>query len=365
MTKSVYKNETIDFTQEPLFYGSDLNISGNPETKYPVFATINKQMKKFFWLPEGKDLSLSRSEYKNADDAVKHILISNLKYQTLLDSVQKRGPSHLFMPIVSNPDLESCILTWSFFEHIHEDSYRVIAETMLNKSSDLYDGLIDEPAIKRRVSAIVSKYDEAIKMNYLYARGEVSSYEAKRTTYLALVSVVILEGILFYNSFLSNFAITEKLHILEGANKIIKEILRDENLHLALTQTIITILKSGKEGDEWVQVITDCESEVFDMFDTAVNQESEWGKHLMSKGSILGLNEAIFTMFAQFRANRCLKMIGLRQVYEAKLNPCPWMDKWQSDDENQTKPQESELESYVEIVSMDVTLKRVLKGLKF
>lgn len=365
MARSVYKNEAIDFKSEPLLYGSALNISGNPDAKYSVFATINRQMKKFFWLPDGKDLSLSRSEYRNADKAVKHILISNLKYQTLLDSVQKRGPVHLFMPIVSNPDLESCVLTWSFFEHIHEDSYRVVAETMLDKSSELYDGLIDEPAIKKRVHAIVSKYDDAIQMNEKYARGEATLRQAKKATYLALVSIVILEGVLFYNSFLSNFAITEKLYILEGVNKIIKEILRDENLHLALTQTIITILKSGKEGQEWVDVISECESEVYEMFNLAVNQEKEWGTHLMSEGSILGLNENIFESFSQFRANRCLKMIGLRRVFETKNNPCPWISKWQSDDENQTKPQESELESYVSTVNIEGNKRKVLKGLKF
>ena len=315
------------------------------------------------WFPESKDLSLSRSEYAVADKAVQHILISNLKYQTLLDSVAKRAPIHIFSPIISNPDLESCVLTWSFFEHIHEDSYRHIAESMLDKPSELYGGLIDEPAIKSRVSAITSNYDKAINANDLWRQGKLPIKDAMKATYLAIVSVVILEGVLFFNSFLSNFAITEKLGILEGANKIIKEILRDENMHLALTTTLLAIHRSGKEGTIWQEVIAECEEEAYELFNVAVNQEREWGKYLISKGSILGLNEAIFESHTEYRANKCLKMIGLRQVYAQKTNPCKWMDKWMHDDENQTKLQEVENESYLSTVSFNGNIPRIFKGI--
>jgi len=352
MTKSVYNNKEVDFTKQPIFFGEDLNVSGNPKRKYPVFNTINKRMKGFMWFPESKDLSSARSEYAQADEAVKHIFISNLKYQTLLDSVQKRGPMQLFSPIISNPEFESVVLTWCFFEHIHEDTYRHIAETMLPRPEDLYDNLIEEPSIKKRVNEIVKHYDIAIIDIRKFEEGQISSFEVKKSVYKAIISILLLEGVLFYNSFISNFSITEKLNILEAPNKLIKEILRDENLHLAVTSSLVRILKSGKEGNEWVDAINECEDDVYEMFDIAVNQEKEWSKFLFSKGSILGFNEEILALNTEFRANQTLKMAGYNRKYNQKTNPIPWLSRWQSDDENQGKPQETELESYVEVVNI-------------
>ena len=44
----------------------------------------------------------------------------------MLDSVQGRGPALAFLPFVSLPELESCILTWDFMETIHSRSYTYI-----------------------------------------------------------------------------------------------------------------------------------------------------------------------------------------------------------------------------------------------
>ena len=104
---------------------------------------------------------------------------------------------------------------------------------------------------------------------------------------------------------------------------------------------------------------------MYELFRVATEQEKEWGKYLVSKGTILGLNETIFEKHTEYRANKCLKMIGLRQVYEQKTNPCKWMDKWMHDDENQAKLQETESEAYVSKVAIHGDTKRILKGIKF
>ncbi|MDI8746345.1 hypothetical protein MJM83_32255, partial [Salmonella enterica subsp. enterica serovar Montevideo] len=42
----------------------------------------------------------------------KHIFISNLKYQTLLDSIQGRSPNVALLPLISIPELETWVETW-------------------------------------------------------------------------------------------------------------------------------------------------------------------------------------------------------------------------------------------------------------
>ena len=70
---------------------------------------------------------------------------------------------------------------------------------------------------------------------------KISKYEIKKSLYKTLMSVNILEGVRFYVSFACSWAFAE-LKKMEGNAKIIKLIARDENLHLASTQTLLKLL---------------------------------------------------------------------------------------------------------------------------
>ena len=62
------------------------------QQKYPIFEKLNQQQLGFFWRPEEVSLQKDRNDYLQLSEEQKHIFTSNLKYQTLLDSVQGRGP---------------------------------------------------------------------------------------------------------------------------------------------------------------------------------------------------------------------------------------------------------------------------------
>ena len=53
----------------------------------------------------------------------------------MLDSVQGRGPCLAFLPFVSLPELEGCIVTWDFMETIHSRSYTYIIKKNLYSKS--------------------------------------------------------------------------------------------------------------------------------------------------------------------------------------------------------------------------------------
>ena len=56
-------------------------------------TNLHKRQLGFFWRPEEVSLQKDRADYLQLNDAQKHIFTSNLRYQTLLDSVQGRAPS--------------------------------------------------------------------------------------------------------------------------------------------------------------------------------------------------------------------------------------------------------------------------------
>ena len=171
--------------------------------------------------------------------------------------------------------------------------------------------------------------------------------DLKRSLYRAVANVNILEGIRFYVSFACSFAFGE-LKLMEGSAKIISLIARDENQHLALTQNILNYWKKGDDPD-MLEIAKEEEENLYSMFDKAVDEEKRWADYLFKDGSMIGLNDTLLKQYVEWIANRRMKAIGLKPVYDIPLknNPLPWTQHWISSKGLQVAPQETEVESYV------------------
>lgn len=120
MKYSIFNQTKNDQLQEPMFFGQSVNVSRYDQQKHPIFEQLIEKQLSFFWRPEEIDVSKDRQDYMNLAEHEKHIFISNLKYQTLLDSIQGRSPNAVLLPLVSIPELETWIETWSFSECVAE-----------------------------------------------------------------------------------------------------------------------------------------------------------------------------------------------------------------------------------------------------
>ncbi len=335
-------------TKQPMFFGEDLGVQRYDVFKYPIFDKLTQQQLGFFWRPEEISLQKDRNDYPNLRPEQKNIFTSNLKYQTMLDSVQGRGPCLAFLPFVSLPELESCIIVWDFMENIHSRSYTYILKNLYSDPSEVFDTIVTDEKIEKRASSVTKCYDELIEMGYKYIldKSKVDIYELKKRLYLALVTVNILEGLRFYVSFACSFAFGE-LKLMEGSAKIISFIARDESQHLAVSQRIINNYKDGENDKVMTKVIKDTEKQVYKMYDDAVGEEKRWATYLFEKGSMIGLSEKLLHQFVEYMANRRMRSIGLTPSYEQKSNPLPWVDYWLNSRNAQNAPQETEIESYV------------------
>ena len=341
------KAKGLDFTKQPMFFGEDLQVQQYSDMKYPIFDKLNQQQLGYFWRPEEVSLQKDRNDYAELRDEQKFIFTSNLKYQTMLDSVQGRGPCLAFLPFVSLPELEGCIVTWDFIETIHSRSYTYIIKNLYSQPSDIFDTIIEDERIEKRSASVTRTYDELIQLGYKWhlTPDKVDLQELKKKMYLAMVTVNILEGLRFYVSFACSFAFGE-LKLLEGSAKIISFIARDESQHLAMSQTVINNWRNGDDKD-MMPIMKECEKEVYTMYDEAVQEEKRWATYLFSKGSMIGLSEKLLHQFVEYMANRRMKAIGLNPVYDQKTNPLPWVDHWLNSRSLQNAPQETEIESYV------------------
>ena len=325
--------------------------------KYKQFDKLTDKQLGFFWRPEEVDVLKDANDFKNLTDHEKHIFTSNLKRQILLDSVQGRAPVEAFSPIVSIPELEAWIQTWTFSETIHSRSYTHIIRNVYADPSKIFDEMMDINEIMDCADDISKNYDELIEMtSYFNLLGEgthtvngkkvkISKYEIKKSLYKTLMSVNILEGVRFYVSFACSWAFAE-LKKMEGNAKIIKLIARDENLHLASTQTLLKLLP--KDDPDYIKIAKETEEECIKMFVDAVEQEKSWAEYLFKDGSMIGLNTALLNEYIEWICCKRMTAIGLKCPYSvSKTNPLPWTQKWIAGADVQVAPQETEISSYV------------------
>ncbi len=357
---TVFNSEVVDTKKQPMFFGKPLGIQRYDSYKYPVFDKLTTQQLGYFWRPEEVSLQKDRSDYQTLRPEQKHIFTSNLKYQIMLDSVQGRGPGMAFIPYCSLPELEACMEVWGFMEMIHSRSYTHIIKNVYADPSDVFDHILTDDRILERAASVTEAYNDFINAahqwdnsnDWKHALEEVpyaleSRYELKRKLFRAVANVNILEGIRFYVSFACSFAFGE-LKLMEGSAKIISLIARDENQHLAITQNILNKWKNG-DDPEMQQIFKEEEQWLISAFENCVNQEKLWAEYLFKDGSMIGLNDKLLQQYVEWVANRRMKAIRLKPIYDvpAKNNPLPWTEHWISSKGLQVAPQETEVESYI------------------
>ena len=357
---TVFNTEEVETTKQPMFFGKPLGIQRYDNYKYPVFERLTPQQLGYFWRPEEVSLQKDRSDYQLLRPEQKHIFTSNLKYQVMLDSVQGRGPGMAFAPYCSLPELEGCMKVWEFMEMIHSRSYTYIIKNVYSNPSDVFDTILTDDRILERAQSVTQAYDDFINGAHEYDQSnmwkdgwrgsyvsESTIYELKRKLFRAVANVNILEGIRFYVSFACSFAFGE-LKLMEGSAKIVSLIARDENQHLVITQQILNKWRNGDDPD-MKKIFKEEEPWFYKTFENAVNQEKLWSEYLFKNGSMIGLNEKLLQQYVEWIANKRMKAVGLKPVYDIaqRANPLPWTQHWISSKGLQVAPQETEVESYV------------------
>ena len=358
MSKSVFdSNNKKGHLEKTMFFDEAVDIARYDQVKYSQFENFTDKQLGFFWRPDEVDLGKDRKDFGDLTDHERHIFTSNLKRQILLDSVQGRSPNMAFLPVVSLPELETWIETWSFSETIHSRSYTHIIRNVYPNPSKVFDEITSIQEILDCAEDISKYYDDLIELSMWYQMlGEgshtvngkevvVDLYQLKKSLYKTIMSVNILEGVRFYVSFACSWAFAE-LKKMEGNAKIIKLIARDENVHLASTQQILKSII--KDDPDFKKIAEECQDECIKMFTDAVEQEKEWAEYLFKDGSMIGLNKELLSDYIEWIGNRRMHSVGLPSPYKvSQANPLPWTQKWISGAEVQVAPQETEITSYV------------------
>jgi ribonucleoside-diphosphate reductase beta chain len=339
--QTILNKKNVNYLEQPLFLGEDLSLQRYDKFKYPVFFDLYKKQLEFFWRPEEIELKKDRNDFKNDEIMTpneRFIFTSNLKYQTMMDSVICRGVPTL-LNYVSNPELEACMNVWQFFEQVHSYSYTYIIKNVYNDPSEILDSCLTDKEILNRADVAIKEYNALRELG-----NSTKKKNLKKQIYLTLISVNILEAIRFYVSFICAFAFAENKKMIGNAD-IIKLIKRDEALHLYNTQEIIKILRTVPE-EGFVEIASECEEEACRMFDSAATEEKAWSQYLFKDGSIIGLNDRVMSEYIDWLCMTRRKNIGLPYEKGYKNPIAGWTDPWMNSESVQVAPQEHEITSY-------------------
>jgi ribonucleoside-diphosphate reductase beta chain len=231
-------------------------------------------------------------------------------------------------------------------EGIHSYSYSYLLNNVYPNPSDFFDSIMSDTNIVNRANLIRDNYDKILGK-------DGSEKNIKDKIFNCLISMNVMEGLVFYVSFACSFYFGYKGQ-MEGNAKIIKLIQRDEAQHFSITQNILKILKEEKcEGFQ--EVYKDNEDKIYAMYEQGVKNESIWTEYLFSKGELMGLNSDIMTRYAKWLADTRLRSLGLKKIFNEKNPISGWMDSFLDSSKIQVAPQETEITSY-KIGSRDTKL---------
>ena len=350
MSKQQYNLTTkTDYLKRKMFLdpAGPVTIQRFEEVRYPKIADFEATARGFFWQPEEINLTKDSNDFKEASDAVKHIFTSNLLRQTALDSLQGRGPSQIFTPVVSLPELEALIYNWTFFEtNIHSRSYSHIIRNIYNMPKDVFNTIHDTQEIIDMASSVGKYYEDLHKINCAKELGQpVEEIEHVKAIWMALHASYALEAFRFMVSFATSLAMVEN-KIFIGNGNIISLILQDELLHKGWTAYIIN--QVIKDDSRFASIKQECEGEVYVLYADVIREEKAWADYLFNKGPVIGLNANVLKDFVDYTAVGALKEIGIKyQGNSPKSTPIPWFNKHSDTSKKQSALQETESTNYV------------------
>jgi ribonucleoside-diphosphate reductase beta chain len=350
MSQAQYNlNTKTDYLNRKMFLdpAGPVTIQRFEEVKYKKIADFEATARGFFWQPEEISLTKDSNDFKEASDAVKHIFTSNLLRQTALDSLQGRGPTQVFTPVCSLPEVEALMYNWGFFEtNIHSKSYSHIIRNIYNVPKDVFNTIHDTQEIIDMASSVGKYYDDLHRINCAKELGQpVEETEYIRAIWMALHASYALEAFRFMVSFATSLAMVEN-KIFIGNGNIISLILQDELLHKGWTAYLIN--QVIKDDQRFADIKGQCEAEVYALYADVIREEKDWADYLFKMGPVIGLNANVLKDFVDYTAVSALKDIGIKyQGNSPKSTPIPWFNKHTNSDKKQTALQENESTNYV------------------
>ncbi len=325
-----------DVAKRTIIKGDTTGLFQLNSTKYQWATSLYPVMIGNFWIPE-KVSGLkddARMFQKDLTEEEQKAYKGILSFLIFLDSIQTVNLPN-FSDYITSPEVNLILSIQAYQEAIHSQSYSTILETVVDGDGrdEIYYFWRDDKVLLKRNKYIGQMYQDFIdKPN-------------DETFFKGIIANYLLESLYFYNGFAFFDTLVDQMKML-ATGRMIAYIRRDELTHVTLFAHII------KEIQKEFPEIYD-EKVIRSMMKTAVDQEIEWGQHILGN-KIPGMNKKTTVEYTQWLANQRLELIGLAPLYpEAIENPYKHLDRLQDTNSDKGNFFESTVVNYTQSSSMN------------
>lgn len=360
MSNQLFNTQPIDFMSEPLFLGSGRNISRLDLPLEPQISKATADALGKLWFAGDFSPSKDAKDHLSCTPALNRLFMKNLKFQTLLDSLAARSVAEVFIPITTNPQLESWWYQHAFFENnIHSQSYADVLKGLPVDARQIFDDIMVNPNILARANSIVSCFEDTVEHNSLMVlnnKGYNIGYNVekhKKSIVMSLFALNILEAVLFKSSFLTSFAFKEN-GLYSVSADIISKIAQDEAGHYAMTINIINRLRTDPG---WAYIFHESSNDINALYKDALEADYLWIEYLFEEDArLLGINEAVLKQYVTANIHSVMTSVKQPPIVDKVDNPCKWASKYSRPSNIQTAQKEKTSGNYLlGIVATDTT----------
>ena len=325
----------------PLFLGESLGLQEYTKPRYKILEELTLLQRSQFWIETEIEMTKDVLQWNKLDKNIQDIVILNLSWQIMADSIVGRVPFSILLPYVSNPEYEGMLIQWGYFENLHSRSYSNIIKNVFPDPQAVIDQVKTNVRAFNRLEYILSAYKD---LSYYNAK-LYNKENLKERIYKCLITTYGLEAIQFFASFACTFALANQDILIGTADNLIL-IARDEAIHTRMTKAILDIL-ANEEKDEWGYIIEECHDQSRNILEHILIQEIEWAKYIFSDNrKIINLNTELLIEYLEYVAYNSFSKIGFNDFKKVDKNPIPFINKYLNSENVQTALQEKQNTSY-------------------
>lgn len=304
-------------------------------TKYNWAKSLYQVMIGNFWVPEKvKGLWEDAVQFKkNLSEDEKRAYKWILSFLIFLDSIQTVNLPN-FSEYITAPEVNLILAIQAYQEAIHSQSYATILETVVDsyERDAIYYFWRDDENLLERNTFIGGIYQDFI------------DNPNDKNLFRGFIANFLLESVYFYNGF-AFFDTLASQSKMVATDRMINYIRRDELTHITIFANIINEVK--KEFPD----IYD-EKMIYEMMETAVNQEIKWSKHILGD-KIIGMTSENIENYTKRLSNQRMSLLWLKPIYqEILVNPFKHLDAMQDNNSEKGNFFESTVTNYSQSSSM-------------
>lgn len=336
----------------PLILGDRLGLHDSINVKHPRLFELYKRQKSIDWTEDEVALGESRMDMEKAPKSIVGLMNTNISYQWEFDSAASRSFATLLAPFITNSEFWLAQAKNQEIEGLHALTYSEIVRQCIPDVNTIFRSIVENEKITGRSKVVFNVMEDLAFAGAQYNLGLIKADQALfNRVFKGLIAMYLAERLQFMSSFATTFITAEQGYFV-GICKLIQKIAIDElTCHAEVLEYVIRNLIAN---DPRAQIaLTDCWTEINDIFNAVKFTEYDWSKYIFTEGrKAVGLTTDLLIDWVDFNA----QFAGLPMQITSRVthsNPLKYMDNWLDIDGVQNANQEGDNTNYIKVHAVD------------